>query len=83
MYKSTDLQIYQSHNYLGFAFMLTVFDIFMFIIDYQFDQQLIIVGHLGPSQMAVSHLRPAAIWDFYNITLGRISKFGDRKENKN
>ena len=26
-----------------------------------------IIGHLGLPQMAVSHLRPAAIWDFYNV----------------
>ena len=24
-----------------------------------------IIGHLGMPQMAISHLRPAAIWNFY------------------
>ena len=37
----TNVQIHRFAKvtiYLGFAFLLTIFDIFMFIINYQFDQ---------------------------------------------
>ena len=28
---------------------------------------IVSVGHLVPPQTAIGHLRPAAIWDFYNV----------------
>ena len=43
------------------------------------------IGHLGPPQMVVGHLRPAAIWDFYKL-LYRINvnfAIGSSKEHTN
>ena len=73
MYRSTDNRFAKVTIYLGFAFILTILDTFIFIIDYQFDQYLIIVSHLGLPQMAIGHLRPAAIWNFYNVYIAAIS----------
>ena len=54
MYRCTNVQMYKFAKvtiYLRFAFVVTIFDIFKLIIDYEVDHQIL----------------SSAIWDFYNV----------------